>query len=661
MSQFGFLKEHFSPVYEHAKKAEDAALVDPRTACFYARFALETAIKWMYKGDRKLHYPYDDTLAALIFEPNFKDVVGDALLTKSRIIKDLGNRAVHDSRKIDSKISITAVRELFHFCYWLARTYSSSDRPDPSIQFSADALPKTTRVETKTLKKLQSIEQEYANKAEAQKQAEEARIKTEKQRIKLDEDIKRLKDEIEAIKKANQSTADIHDYNEAKTRDAFIDLLLHEAGWALNQKRDIEFPVTGMPNESGDGFVDYVLWGDDGKPLGLVEAKRTKKSPEEGKVQAKLYADCLENQFGQRPIIFYSNGYVHWMWDDKSYPPREVQGFLKKDELVLIHQRRTTKKSLSSIDINEKIVERYYQHRAILRVGERFEKDNFRKALLVMATGSGKTRTVIALIDQMLRANWVKRVLFLADRVALVKQAVNAFKAHLPNTVTVDLVTEKSTEGRVFVSTYPTMMGLIDDIQNGVRRFGVGHFDLIVIDEAHRSVYQKYGVIFEYFDSFLVGLTATPKNEIDKNTYSLFNLESGVPTDSYDLKVAVADGFLVPPKAISVPMQFQREGIHYEELSDEEKEQWDAIDWSEDGETPDHVDPAALNKWLFNKDTVDKVLRHLMEYGIRVKEGDLLGKTIIFAKNQKHAEFIQKRFDENYPHYKGKFAQIVHW
>jgi type I restriction enzyme R subunit len=227
----------------------------------------------------------------------------------------------------------------------------------------------------------------------------------------------------------------------------------------------------------------------------------------------------------------------------------------------------------------------------------------------------------------------VKRALFLADRVALVNQAVNAFKKHLPEASPVNLVTEKDAEGRVFVSTYPTMMGLIDETKDGQRRFGPGHFDLIIIDEAHRSVYQKYGAIFEYFDSLLVGLTATPRDEIDRDTYGLFDLEKGVPTDAYELKAAVADKFLVPAKSVSVPLKFQREGIKYENLSEEEKEQWDAKEWSEDGSTPDYVEADAVNKWLFNLDTVDKVLEHLMTRGQKVAGGDRLGKTIIFAKN----------------------------
>ena len=358
-------------------------------------------------------------------------------------------------------------------------------------------------------------------------------------------------------------------------------------------------------------------------------------------------------------MIFYTNGYEHWLWDDATYPPRPVQGFLKKDELALMIQRRETKKSLGKVEIDTDIAGRFYQTRAIRRIGEVFEKDHMRKALLVMATGSGKTRTVIALADVLMRANWAKRVLFLADRVALVNQAVGAFKTHLPYASPVNLVTDKKAEGRVYLSTYPTMMGQIDELEGGVRRFGAGHFDLIVIDEAHRSVYKKYKAIFDHFDSLLVGLTATPRDEIDRDTYGLFGLQSGVPTDVYDLDDAVADGFLVPYRAVSVPLKFQREGIKYDDLSDDDKERWDALEWTEDGQVPAAVGSSELNKWLFNKDTVDKVLEHLMTHGVKVAGGDRLGKTIIFAKNHDHAQFIAERFDANYPHLKGAFARVI--
>ncbi len=658
MSQFAFLKAEFAPVFAFAYKAEIGAMNDPRHACFYARLALETAVKWMYGRDPSLRKPYDDTLAALIADTSFRNLVGAAVAAKARIIKDLGNQAVHDSRVVTPQHATTAVRELFHVCYWLVRTYAKGTKPAAGLAFVPEQLPRTVQVEATTFAKIQSQAKEYADAEAARTEADRARIKSEQDAVALDAEIKKLQAEIAAIKLANQAAPDTHDYNEAQTRDAFIDLLLGEAGWALNQPRDREYPVKGMPSNSGDGLVDYVLWGDDLKPLAVIEAKRTKRDPRVGQQQAKLYADCLEAEFGVRPIIFYTNGYEHWLWDDQQYPPRQVQGFLKKDELVLLHQRRASRRALSTIAVDEAIVERYYQTRAIRRVGEAFERDHERKALLVMATGSGKTRTVIALIDQLMRANWVKRALFLADRVALVNQAVGAFKTFLPHTSPVNLITDKQAEGRLYVSTYPTMMGLIDDMQNGIRRFGAGHFDLIVIDEAHRSIYKKYRAIFDYFDCLLVGLTATPRDEIDRDTYALFELERGVPTDSYDLDEAVNDGFLVPYKAVSVPLRFQREGIQYDDLSDEDKEKWDLMDW-EEGIAPEDVSASAINKWLFNNDTVDKVLEHLMTHGLKVEDGDRLGKTIIFAKSHLHAQFIAERFDANYPHLKGHFARVI--
>lgn len=654
MSNFVFLQPEWSTLYAAAIKAEAMANTDARTSCFYARRTLELAVDWLYKHDPSLRLPYQDHLSALIHEPSFRATVGDAVYTKAKLIKDLGNLAAHSTRNILPLDAVTATRELFHVCYWLARTYGQRARPAPELRFTPALLPTAA---TAVPAQPQSIDQLQKLAAQLQERDEKLSVLLS-DKAALDDELKKLREEVAAAKKTNTAQPDTHDYSEAETRDYFIDLLLKEAGWALDAK-NFEIEVSGMPNNQAKGFVDYVLWGDDGKPLALVEAKRTRKDANVGQQQAKLYADCLQAQYGQRPIIFYSNGYEHWIWDDASYPSRAVQVFFKKDELELLIQRRASRKKLADAVINTDIIERYYQSRAVRRIGETFEVDNQRKALLVMATGSGKTRTVIALADVLMRCNWAKRILFLADRVALVKQAVNAFKTHLPDSSPVNLVTEKNTEGRVYVSTYPTMMGLIDDAADGQRRFGVGHFDLIIIDEAHRSVYQKYRAIFDYFDCLLVGLTATPKNEIDHNTYGLFDLESGVPTDVYALDDAVAEGYLVPPRPISVPLKFQREGIKYAELTEEEKERWDAIEWTEDGTVPDAVDSAALNKWLFNIDTVDKVLEHLMTRGEKVAGGDRLGKTIVFAKNNAHAEFIAERFDINYPQYKGAFARVV--
>jgi len=660
MSQFTFLQREWSAVFEAVAKAEAAVHADSRTACFYARRALELAVSWAYKHDAALKLPYQDNLSALIHEPSFKQAAGEAVFSKARVINTLGNRAVHSHRPVPEADALAAVRELFHVAYWFARSYGRVGRPAPGLTFDPTALPRPAAAPQQTAEQLRTLEEELRERDEKL-----ATLLADKGA--LDEELKRLRSEVAEAKKAAAAQPDTHDYSEAETRDYFIDLLLKEAGWPLDQPRDREFEVSGMPNEQGKGFVDYVLWGDDGKPLGLVEAKRTRRDARVGQQQAKLYADCLERQFGQRPIIFYSNGYEHWLWDDTRYPPRRVQGFYKKVELELLIQRRTTRRPLAAAPIRAEIVERHYQTRAIRRMAEAFERDHDRKALLVMATGAGKTRTVIALADLLMRCNWAKRVLFLADRVALVNQAVNAFKRHLLDASPVNLVTEKHAEGRVYVSTYPTMMGLIDEMSqdraqrgvDGQRRFGVGHFDLVVIDEAHRSVFQKYRAIFDYFDSLLVGLTATPKDEVDRNTYGLFDLEDGVPTDAYSLEEAVRDGFLVPPRAVSVPLKFQREGITYDELSEEDKDQWDALEWDDEGTVPTQVEAEAVNRWLFNKDTVDKVLAHLMTRGLTVAGGDRLGKTILFAKNQAHADFIAERFNANYPHYRGEFARVI--
>lgn len=655
MSQFTFLHPEFPDVHDAAHRAEALANSDPRAACFYARRALEIAVTWAYEHDTSLQLPYRDDLSALIHESTFINTVGQAVFHKCRAIKDLGNHAVHSQSPLTTTDSVSAVRELFHVCYWFVRTYARGAKPEAGLTFQPQALPETVTVPKRTLAQVKALNEALVSEREKA-------LAALADRENIDAELKKARAELEAIKKANAATPDTHNYSEAETRDLFIDLLLKEAGWALDKPEDREYEVAGMPNAQNKGFVDYVLWGNDGKPLGLVEAKRTRRDAREGQHQAKLYAECLEAKFGQRPVIFYTNGYEHWIWDDKMYPPRPVQGFYKKAELELMIQRRQTRKSLTSAKIDDKIVERYYQTRAIRRIGESFEKDHSRRSLLVMATGSGKTRTVIALTDMLMKANWAKRILFLADRTALVNQAVNAFKRHLPDAAPVNLVTEKNTEGRVYVSTYPTMLGLIDETKGEERKFGVGHFDIVIIDEAHRSVFMKYGAIFDYFDSMLVGLTATPKDEVGRNTYRLFELEDGVPTDAYPLNEAVADGYLVPAKSVSVPLKLPTTGIVYEQLSEEEKEQFELTDWKERAEdilVERRVEPAAVNQWLFNEDTVDKVLKHLMERGQTVDGGDMLGKTILFAKNHDHAVFIAERFNKNYPMYKGEFARVI--
>ncbi|MFD1702925.1 DEAD/DEAH box helicase family protein [Methylopila henanensis] len=651
MSNFAFLAAEFPHVHEAAAEAEKQAAASPTAAAFFAGKAVEVAVKWAFRNDPGLTLPYQDNISALLHEPSFKRLSGPAVFAKAKYINTLRNRAVHEERTISPGDAAGAVKELFHVCFWLARTYARGKRPADGLAFDSGAL---TRKDDVVKRAFAHIQQQQ--KALEDKDGELTKLLAS--RAELDDELKRLRAEVEAARKANAAVPDSHDYKEAETRDRFIDLLLKEAGWTLERPEDVEFEVSGMPSASGVGFVDYVLWGLDGKPLGLVEAKATKHSAQKGRQQAKLYADALEARFGQRPVIFLSNGYEHWIWDDTRSPPREIGGFYKRDELELAIQRRTSRKTLAETKLNLKIAGRPYQQRAIRAMAKSFEEHSERKGLLVMATGSGKTRTVVSLIDLLMRAGWVKRVLFLADRVSLVRQAVNAFKAHLPDSAPVNLGTEKTVEGRVFLSTYPTMMNLIDGKADGKRAFGPGHFDLVVIDEAHRSVYQRYRAIFEYFDSFLVGLTATPREDVDHDTYALFDLEDGVPTDAYSLDEAVRDGHLVPPEAISVPLKIIRSGLRYDDLSDDEKNQWDMLEWGED-EIPDSVEAAEINKRLFNEDTVDQVIAHFMEKGVKVEGGDRLGKTIVFAKNQAHAEFIEERFNAAYPEHAGHFVRVV--
>ena len=659
---FDFLRAEWPQLHGETLKAERYAYADPRTSCFYARRSLELALAWLYDAEASLVRPYRDDLSALIAAPTLGQLIGTGLRTKMDLIRRQGNEAVHRQAQVAPTASVRIVGELFHVMYWLARTYAqtAASQPVPGLAFDATTIPRPLPAGEQVKRRAEV--QALAARAEAQdKELAEARRRNED----LDAEIGRLRAAVAAAKAVNEAQlgADTHDYNEDETRAYRIDFLLKESGWPLNRTEDREFPVTGMPittaNKSGNGKVDYVLWDDNGKPLGLVEAKRTAKDARTGQHQAKLYADCLEAQFGQRPVIFYSNGYQTWLWDDLAYPPREVMGFYTKDELRLLVQRRVSRKRLATEAINDEIAGRPYQERAIRAIAESFEKDRRRKALLVMATGAGKTRTVVGLVDLLARANWVKRVLFLADRKTLVKQATNAFKAQLPGVPAVNLLAEKNTDARVVVSTYPTMLNLINDTDGRDGKYGPGYFDLVVVDEAHRSIYQKYGAIFDWFDAPLVGLTATPKDEVDRNTYRLFELEDGVPTDVYSLDEAIADGFLVPPTAVDVPTKFLRGGIKYADLSEEEKDRWEELDWSDDGQIPNEVSTDELNKYLFNEDTVDKAMAALMEHGLKVAGGDRLGKTIVFAKNRRHAEFIAERFNLNYPQYRGEFAQVI--
>ncbi|RLT90789.1 DEAD/DEAH box helicase family protein [Ketobacter sp. GenoA1] len=680
-SNFGFLAiwQECADIQERAKKAEANIYSDARVSCFYARNCVELFVEKVFDIDERLIRPrHDASLMTMIHDPGFKQNLKYSLFPKLKGIIQLGNQAVHATAPTQ-RDALQAVKELHHVLYWFARTYTPGlDRATfgPFV-FDEALVPRTVAIDAQlamsTANQIKELKQRVQEQDQAAREVEAKRLK-ESAELRLENE--KLKQAVAQAVEAAASAEDPHDYNEEETRHWLIDPLLREAGWALDQEKDREYPVSGMPispqNPAGNGKVDYVLWGDDGTALAVVEAKRTTLSPERGQTQAKLYADCLEKQCGVRPIIFYSNGYETRLWDDHNHPPRTVQGFYTKDELALMIKRRDERKHFFDPQqgnrdgvaalIDDKITNRHYQKAAITAILEHFEVENSRKALLVMATGTGKTRTIISLVDLLTQHNWVKNILFLADRNALLTQAKKNFVNLLPRiscTLLDSNLKKGSVDSRLYFSTYPTMKNLLDRPAD-TRPFGVGHFDLVVVDEAHRSVYAKYRQIFDYFDGYLVGLTATPKDEVDKNTYGIFDLQDGMPTYAYEDASAYAEGYLVPPTKISVATQFVRQGIKYDDLSDDEKAEWESK--PELAELTE-VLPTEVNNFLFNEHTAELMFSQLLskdEYGgIHVEGGDVIGKTIIFAANNDHAEFLQKMFDKNYPKWKGKLCQVI--
>ncbi len=555
MSSFSFIPPQWSAIADTPREAELHAFTAPLYSAMLCRKSLEEWVRWMYEHDEDLKLPYDTSLSSLIHDQGFKDLVLAVQFNHINLIRKLGNTAIHTNAKVKHQESLYILQLLHGFISYVTLLYSP-DKPD-----------------------IHTFDERLVPKEYGKDKSKEELIRLEKAFHEQQDKLEKLEAELAGVKAIKDHNIGFIppavDHNEDLTRKIYIDTLLRESGWDPYGLNVAEYPVHHMPQAlgyNGEGWVDYVLWGDNGKPLAVVEAKRTSRDPRVGQHQAKCYADSLEIECGQRPVIFYTNGYKSWIWDDKNYAPRPVWGFYTKDELQLLIQRRTSRKPLADRTINNDITDRYYQHEAIRKVAEALESNN-REALLVMATGTGKTRVAASIIDFLSKANWVKRVLFLADRNALIHQAKTNLNDYLPNLPAVDLTKEKEDESsRIVFSTYQTMINVIDGEADGDNRFyGVGHFDLIVFDEIHRSVYNRYKHIFEYFDGLRLGLTATPKSEGDRDTYALFSLEPNNPTYAYELEQAVNDGFLVPPKAIEVPTKFQRQGIKYAELSDEEK------------------------------------------------------------------------------------------
>ena len=658
-TNFYFLKDQWSTLFDRAHRAEQLARTDHRASLAYARMALELAVNWMYRNDEDLHMPYEGNLSGLLLTPEFKDQFSYKMYNELHLIRKTGNLAIHN-KAVAPEDAFTVLENLYYFSKWFAKSYTTDSLGD-LVTFDWDLVPdqKGNTLTKKQLDGLQDkMESQLKTFQEEQKQQQEERARLQEENELFQRRIQELQETIEQNKKqANQEDELNHPRNEAETRKQLIDVSLREAGWELNGANDKEYKVSFMPkstNSSETGYVDYVLWGDDGKPLALVEAKKSMENASKGENQAQLYADALEKMLDQRPVMYYTNGYEIFLWDDTFYKSaRKVHGFYTKSELETLLYRRENRKDIRKASIDTAIAGRPYQMRSIRSIAERFAGTDKRTgeligtnrgALLVLATGTGKTRTSIAFSKIMLQCHWAKRILFLADRVSLVSQAKRNFVKQLPEHTTVNLIEEKDNpDARIAFSTYQTMMGLIDKVKDGDGRYyGVGHFDLVIVDEAHRSIYQKYQAIFEYFDALFLGLTATPLDRIHRNTYEAFGLPDKSPTDAYTFDEAVAEGHLEPYHRIDVPTKFHTEGISYEDLTDEEKEQFEEeILEGEEAEGPEWIPPAELNKWLFNKDTAKQVLAYILEHGIKKRGGDELGKTIIFAKNQKHARFLK--------------------
>lgn len=613
MSNFDFIlkNEIFKTFAEASVEAEKSIAVANVSCTILCRRALELAVKWIYANDRELVLPYQNNLSSLVYDINFKSMINEKVFNGMTYIIKLGNFSVHSNKKVTRKEAVLCLKYLFDFMDWLAYYYDSNYI---ETKFDEGKLPGESSANLKKEER-EELENKLVEKDEKiekiLKENEELREKLTKQRT----------------SKKIAYNFKVSDISEFETRKQFIDLDLKIAGWDSTNIRE-EVEVKGMPNTQEIGHVDYVLYGENGKPLAVVEAKRTSKDAKIGQQQAKLYADCLEKEYAQRPIIYYTNGKEIYMWDDVSYPERKVSGYYTQDELQLLIRRRNSKENLEHIYIANNIANRPYQLEAVKKVCESFEQKH-RRALVVMATGTGKTRTAISLVDVLTSKNWVQNVLFLADRTELVKQAEKNFKKLLPDMSCCNLLSSKDgdpEESRIIFSTYQTMINCIDKMKskNGITLFTPGHFDLIIIDEAHRSIYKKYQAIFDYFDGLLVGLTATPRDDVDKNTYKFFQLENNVPTFVYEYDEAVKQKYLVDYHTISTTTKFIERGIKYSELKEEDREEYENL--FEEGEVQEEISSSAINSWLFNRDTIKIILETVMQKGLKVEGGDKLRK-----------------------------------
>ena len=642
MRNFDYLQElGLTDLHKFCSSAEELQVSNPELSAVSARKALEYIVRALYLM-KNVEIPERASLFELVDGETFREFIGDERVMMSvHYVRKVGNNAAHNTP--------VTKRESF-FCllniYNVVATILLKLRVISSITpFDKTLIPNKPQAPIFTPKTVEVSPQSTIVEAASKEAVED---KTPVQEIALD-------------------------ISEAETRKLYIDLMLKEAGWEVldtegaiqPSKACIEVEVEGMPNNEGIGYCDYVLFGSNGLPLAVVEAKRTSVSPIKGKHQAELYADCLEKRYGVKPVIYYTNGFETYIIDGLGYPPRRLYAFHTESDLELLIQKRQ-RHDITDFSVKDNITDRHYQKMAIKSVCEHFNSKH-RRGLLVMATGTGKTRVSISLVDVLARNGWVKNVLFLADRTPLVSQAHKNFVKLLPHMTTSVLSEDKDpdTTARITFSTYQTMINYIDRDE---KQFSVGRFDLIIIDEAHRSIFGKYTAIINYFDALLVGLTATPRDEVDRSTYDTFQMEQGVPNYAYELEDAVSEGYLVNYRGFKRGSLILKDGIKYKDLSPKEQEQlekvWEyeqakkAIDGGGEYSAKRDIRSDEIFKYIFNLDTIDHVLQDLMENGLKVQSGERIGKTIIFAYNHRHAEMIVERFYALYPEYASESSEF---
>lgn len=627
--------------------AEHYVHSDAPSALIKLRTYAEQMVAGIYQS-HDLPLPYQNNLFDLLTEESFKQSVPKVVLDKLHQIRLDGNKAAH-GQGADSRTALLCLRESWSLGCWYFVTYGHGKADElPPYQ---EPCPEDIKAKLKKEKKaaLQRLADQEAQLQELLLQVDALRAQAAT--------FEKTEAELNAYKSAGQAVADVLKFDEVTTRKRLIDKQLLVVGWNIDPNGgsttdvSVEEAVPYQPTQTGIGYADYVLWDDTGKPLAVIEAKKSAVSSEKGRTQARLYADGLERKFGQRPVIFYTNGFDIIIWDDaQGYPPRHLFGFYSKDSLQYLIRQRQAKLPLSKVEPKKEIVgTRLYQIQAIQAVCERFSAKH-RRALVVQATGTGKTRVATALIDVLSRANWGIRVLFLCDRLELRKQAKNTITDFIKEPWTyVTAQTARDRNKRIYFATYPAMMRIF-------QTFDTGFFDLIIADESHRSIYNRYIDLFKWFDCLQVGLTATPVDKINRNTFRLFDCQDKNPTTYYSLEQAIEERHLVPYEVYTHTTGFLREGIKFNQLSEAQREELEDA-----GENPElfNFDPLDIDKKIFNRDTNRQIIRNLMEHGIRDGMGQLPGKTIIFARNHNHAVLLAQMFDELYPQYGGTFCQVI--